>query len=292
MAKKKASWAEIFSNATAYPDDFVIAIKDKDGNDASYTMGDLRAYNEEHDGALLKSLEPEREKLEGEKQQVVAAREEVLRLFRQDGDATRKLEEGKKVTKKDVADQFELDESDPLVGSLVKQLNAVKGDTATKLEAITQAMTQQGNILKTVLGTYINRSVAEQYRALKSDIDGLPEKSRNKYSLKVLREHAEKGRWNDSDGMPDIARAFRDLAGEEIYAARRARDSAEDRKKWEQEQRMAITRELQTPHVSGDRIRKPPINVLKSKDPLGDALSQALQDDEILSQFAGDAASA
>ena len=276
---KQSSWKDIFSDRDAYGDDMVVALKDKNGNDISYTMGDLRTYNEEHDGELLRTLEPEVEKLKRDRQEVEADRQEVLRMYQQTGHPQPQPDE--RATKTSVAAQFQLDENDPLVGQLVKELNKTKGDMDTKLNALNQSLAQQNNILATVLRTYINRSTQEQYRGMQPDINALPEKSRTKYTYDILKKHAETNRMNDPDGLPDLARALKDLAGEEIYAARLAKDKAEWEKDYEQKRRMTSAREIQGARLAGDRIPKPKIDVMHSKDPIGEALTQASQDDEL-----------
>lgn len=281
---KKSTWKDIFSDHDAYGDDMTIALKDKDGNDVSYTMGDLRTYNEEHDGELLRTLEPQVEQLNRDRQQVEQARQEVLRMYK-DANSQPQPQPNEIATKANVAAQFQLDENDPLVGQLVKEMNKTKGDMETKLSALTQSQNQFNNILATMLRTYINRSAQDQYRGMESDINALPEKSRSKYTYDILKKHAEDNRLNDKDGLLDLSRAFKDLAGEEMYAARLAKDKADWEKEYEQKRRMSSAREIQGARLAGDRIPKPKIDVMHSKDPIGEALTQASQDDELWSSI-------
>lgn len=280
-----AKWKEIFADRDAYGDDMTISVKDKSGNDISYTLGDLRSYNEEHDGDLLRTLEPEVQKLNRDRQEVEAARQEVLRMYREGSNPPVQPKPDERVTRSDVAVQFQLDESDPLVGQLVKELNRTKGDMTTKIDALSQSLAQQNNVLATVLRTYINRSAQAQYQGLKSEIDALPEKSRTKYSYDALKKHAETNRLNDPDGLPDLSKAFKDLAGDELYQARLARDKAEWEKEYNQKQRMSSAREVQGARLAGDRLPKPKVDVMHSKDPIGEALSHASQDDELWSSI-------
>lgn len=278
MAKK--TWKDIIVDRDFYGDDMPLAGKDKNGNDVSYTLGDLRGWHQEYGDEILRSLEPEREKLARDRQEVEQARQEVLRLYKE-GPATTQAAEGQRVTKAAVVEQFNLDENDPLVGQLVRQMNKDRTEAQGKLDALSQSMTQHNNILATVLKTYINRSTQEQFNNLKSNIDALPEKSRARYTYDILKKHAEVNRLNDPDGLPDLNRAFKDLAGEELYAARLARDKQEWEKDFQQKQRMTSARETQAGHLAGDRLPKAQIDVMHTKDPLGKALSMAQQDDEL-----------
>ena len=275
------SWKDVLADRDTYGDDMTIAGKDKAGNDVSYTLGYLRQYNEDHDGALLRTLEPERQQIARERDEVDRARQEVLRIYKQGPGPGDPSSSDQRVTRPEVAAQLQLDENDPLVGQVVKELNKTKGDLETKLNALSQSLAQQNNILATVLKTYINRSAQEQYRGLQKDIDSLPEKSRSKYGYDALKKHAESNRMNDPDGLPYLSRAFKDLAGDEIYAARLARDKADWEKDFEQKQRMSSAREIQGARLAGDRLPKPKIDVMHTKDPIGEALSQASQDNDL-----------
>src|SRR5947207_12652214 len=76
-AKKSAKWSEIFKDTDNFADDFVIAVKAKDGTEMSYTLGDLREYNEENEGALLQSLEDRENAIKTDQQKISAAQNQL-----------------------------------------------------------------------------------------------------------------------------------------------------------------------------------------------------------------------
>jgi hypothetical protein len=288
---RRTKWADIFANSDQYSDDMSIVLKDKEGNDITYSLGDLREYNEASNGELLASIETQKQQLQTESQNIEAAKQELLRQHnelmanrgRNEGNTVeKKLRSGKSVNAGEVADELGVDENDPIVGQVVRQLNLMKGDTDTKLKGVGDQLTQFQTILKNVLGTYLEDGYHNQYRDLESDLKKMPEKERKNYDFDSLKKYAEDNNFKDKAGRLDLKRAYRDKAHDFIQEQEVESRVSQRIKDRDREDRM---RQVSKPGRPGDNLPTPTIDVSKSRDPLGDAMSAAMNDEELWKGF-------
>jgi len=284
----KATWKDIFSDKNAYPDDFVIEVKGKTGDPMSYNLGELRTYNTEHEGSLLRTLTTREQELATREQTMTAAQQSLVELATVIEEATGKpiTEVAKefqankgKITKKQAAEATGLDENDPILGPIVKQFNTLKTEAETRESTLTNEIKQ----LKTILGTALRVNLDDHYRDRFSRLK-IPKGAEKEITLQSLLNTAKDRNLQDPSGRYDIEEAFQRLAGPHLQKEHDEQVRKDERERLLNEQRMA---NIPHPGRAGSGLPKPTIDVSKSKDPLGDAFNAAMQDEELWKGITG-----
>jgi hypothetical protein len=208
------TWKEILSD-TKIADDFVISL----GDGTSRSMGEIRAENRETEGALGRRMQQQEEALRQRESQLGAAEIELMQRVndysQRQGISVEDFVMGKgnpaaqlptAPSKREVAQQTGLDENDPLVGEVVKQLKALQA----RLDKTDQELlTQREKVLKPITATYLNDYYEMQWLRTK---DTLPKKALEKMNYEDTLRHAERRGLKDRAGRFDVAAAAHDLA--------------------------------------------------------------------------------
>jgi hypothetical protein len=220
MAKK---WAEILKDGTAYPDDFTVTLK----NGEVMSLGDMRSYDKEHEGELTRNLTAKEQELSARERNVSGASTALAQRIKQAADAAGisvdDFIEGKIPSRKQVAKEQDLDEDDPLVGKLVKELRAVRQELST-----TQASIK--DIREKAIGPVINTYLEDYYEGRWEKLSTkLPKGA--KLELKDVLSYAEKEGLKDGKGRFNLEKAVRDLTYEQRVAEDAEKRVADLRKK-------------------------------------------------------------
>jgi hypothetical protein len=227
MAKK---WAEILKDGTAYPDDFTVTLK----NGEVMSLGDMRSYDREHEGELTRTLTAKEQELSARERNVSGASTALAQRIKQAADAAGisvdDFIEGKIPSKKQVAKEQDLDEDDPLVGKLVKELRAVKAE-------LTATQTSIKDIREKAIGPVINTYLEDYYENTWDNriAPSLPK------SAKVTRDeaikYAEENGLKDKKGRLDLSKAAKDLTFD-ARVAEAAESKVKDLRKKDEDQRV------------------------------------------------------
>lgn len=246
------TWPEILADKKI-ADDFVINL----GDGTSRTMGEIRTDNRESEGALGRRMQQQEDALRQREAQLGAAEIELMQ--RVDGYAKR---QGISVedfitgrgnpasqlptapSRRDVAAQTGLDENDPLVGEVVKQLKAL---TARLDKTDAEVATQRDKILKPITATYLNDYYELQWERTKNT---LPKKAQEKLTYDDAIKHAERRGLKDRAGRLDVAAAAQDLASPFVQDEWRETERAKLRKEMKDE---AFASSLPKPGQQGPR---------------------------------------
>src|ERR1700693_5202335 len=120
------NWKEMLSDRTKYPDDFAFTLKDN----STTTLGDMRAYDAETRGELTRNLTAREKELAKRESDVSNASIQVATLIEKtaaaSGLSVDDLLQGKAPTKRAVAAATELDDNDPLIGVVVKEIKKLQ----------------------------------------------------------------------------------------------------------------------------------------------------------------------
>jgi hypothetical protein len=200
MAKK---WAEILKDRAAYGDDFTVTLKSGE----TMTLGDMRAYDTEHEGELTQKLTAKEQELAGRERNVSGAANALAARIKQAADAAGisvdDFIEGKIPTKKEVAKAQDLDENDPLVGQLVKEFRGLKSE----LQA-TQG--QLKDLKEKGIGPVVNTYLEDYYEGKWEKVSAkLPKGA--KLELKEALKYAEENGLKDTKGRWNLEKAVKDL---------------------------------------------------------------------------------
>lgn len=241
------SWTEIMADSK-YADDLVFDLKDG----TSRSLGEIRAENRETQGALGKRMNQQEEALRQREAQLGAAEIELMQ--RVDGHAKRlgisveDFIQGKAgqlpVTRKEVAAATGLDENDPLLGQMVKELKAIS-QRLDKTDA--ELATQRDKILKPITATYLNDYYELQWERTRGS---LPKKAQEKLTYEDTLKHAEQRGMKDRAGRLDVVAAARDLASPFAQDEWREQERAKLRKELKDE---AFASSLPKPGQTGPR---------------------------------------
>lgn len=220
MPKK---WKEILSDSAAFPDDFTVTLK----NGEVMSLGDMRSYDKEHEGELTKTLTAKEKEVAQRESNVAGASTALAQRIKQAADAAGisvdDFIEGKMPSRKQVAKEQELDENDPLVGQLVKELRAVRQELSN-----TQASIK--DIREKAIGPVINTYLEDYYEGKWEKLSThLPKGA--KLELKDVLSYAEKEGLKDSKGRFNLDKAVRDLTYDQRVAEDAAKQVADLRKK-------------------------------------------------------------
>jgi hypothetical protein len=274
------SWADILSDK-GLADDIVLDLKDG----TSRTLGDLRAWNRETEGATAKRLSQQEDALKQREAQLGNAEIELMQRVdsysKGMGISVEDFVTGKgnpashlptAPSKRDVAQQTGLDENDPLVGEVVKQLKAL----AARLDKTDAALTEQREkVLKPIVATYLNDNYELQWERARRD---LPKKAQEKLTYEDALKHAERRGMKDRAGRLDVAEAARDLA----------RPFEQD--EWRETERAKMRKELKDEQFASS-LPKPGQQGPRSGVPKGfkDEKGRTKSFDQVLNDAANDA---
>jgi hypothetical protein len=221
-----AKWADLLSNKSLYPDDFTVSVK-RDGKEETLSLGEMRAYDSESRGALTADLTRREQEMAKREKQVndasIAIGTVVEKVASASGLTVQELLEGKQPTRKQVAAAAELDESDPLVGSLVKEIKGLRAELgATKGEI--------ESVKKSALGPMLNTYLEDYYESKWDKLQStLPKGS--KVTRDEALKYAQDNGYKDSRGRFDLSKAIKDLTYDERVVIEAEKRVADLRKK-------------------------------------------------------------
>lgn len=259
-------WKDLLTDKSI-PDDFAISV-----NGETLTFGQMREYDREHEGELTQRLTAKESELAKREKTITDASVGMATMLERvsaaTGMSTDDLLEGKMPTKKVVAASADLDENDPLVGKLVKEIKGLRSEFAGKVDELRK------NAIGPMLNTYLDDFYEDRWDS--KIAPSLPEGS--KLTLKEALDHANKNGIKDGKGRFDLARAAKELTYDERVAADAKKLAAVERKKMEDEAALAS---VPRPSSLGQRV-KPAKTLLNDKgqvknfdDVLNDAVNDA-----------------
>jgi hypothetical protein len=268
-----AKWKDILSDKNSYPDDFVVSVK-IGGKDETLSLSEMRAYDTETRGALTADLTRREQGLQKREKDVEQASIGLATVIEKAAaNAGLSVDEfiaGKAPTKKVVAAAADLDENDPLVGTLVKQMKTMQ----SRLDAQdTEIKKTRSDALGPMLTTYLEDYYEGKWEKLAPT---LPKGS--KVTREEALKYAQDNKLVDARGRLDLSKATRDLTYDARVKADAEAMAQEMRKKIEDERVLAAA-----PKPSGTHINvKPDKSLLNAKgrvkdfdEVLGDAMNDS-----------------
>jgi hypothetical protein len=262
------SWKDILGDASI-PDDFALNV-----NGETMTLGSMRQYDRDSRGELSRQLTAREAEMAKREKLVSDASIGMATMLERVGQATGltpdELLAGKMPTKREVAASTGVDENDPLVGSLVKDIKALRAEVA-------QANGRYDDLRKNALGPMLNTYLDDYYELQWERLAGrLPEGS--KLERQAALDYAQKQGLKDPKGRWDLGKAIKDLTYEDRVRLEAKKLASEERKKMENEFAM---RSAPRPSQLGQRV-KPDKSVLNEK-------GQVKSFDEVLTDAVNDA---
>jgi len=225
------SWKEVLTDKNTYPDDFVVALKDGQ----TLSLGDMRSYDKEHEGELMQRLTAKEQEIAKREKNVNDASVQLATVIEKTaasaGISVEDFLQGKAPTKRQVADANDLDESDPLVGNLVKQMKTMQATIDAQANEIKSVKT---SALGPMLNTYLEDYYETRFEKLSTD---LPKGS--KVELKDALEYAQKNGYKDQKGRLDLGKAIKDLTYDARVQEAAEKKAAELSKKHDDERVLA-----------------------------------------------------
>ena len=264
-------WADVLKNSQQYPDDFVVSIKNGDKTE-TMTLSEMRTYDREHEGELTRTLTAREQAIQKREKDVEQASVGLATVIEKAaanaGLSVDEFIQGKAPTKKAVAVAADLDENDPLVGTLVKQMKSMQARLDTQDAEIKKT---RSDALGPMLTTYLEDYYEGKWEKLAPT---LPKGS--KVTREEALKYAQDNKLVDARGRLDLSKATRDLTYDARVKADAEAMAGEMRKKIEDERTLAAA-----PRPSGTHINvKPDKTLLNDKgrvknfdEVLGDALN-------------------
>lgn len=234
-------WKEILADKSL-PDDFVIASKD---GSTSWSLGELRAQDAESEGAVSRRL-TEIEKREKTLSDAAVGMTAMLeKVSAATGLSTDDLLNGKMPTRREVAASADLDENDPLVGKLVRELKAARAETAA-------VAAKAEELRKNALGPMLNTYLEDYYETRWEDkiAPSLPEGAN--LDLKKAMDYANENGLKDRKGRLDLVRAAKELTYDQRVQAEAKKQADAIVKKREDE---AVLASVPRPNSLGQRVK-------------------------------------
>jgi hypothetical protein len=225
------TWKEVLKDKAAYGDDFTVTLKSGE----TMTLGDMRAYDTEHEGELTQRLTAKEQELAAREGNVGKAATALATRIKQAADAAGisvdDFIEGKIPTKKQIATEQELSEDDPLVGKIVKEMKAVRAELQT-----TQG--QLKDLKEKGIGPVINTYLEDFYETKWEKVAAkLPKGA--KVELKEALKYAEDNGLKDNKGRWNLDKAVRDLTYDARVEEAATAKLADLRKKDDEEKLLA-----------------------------------------------------
>lgn len=219
----KVDIKNLFSDKKGFPDEMEITL----GNGATVTLADLRAYNTQTGGQLEAEFKTKQKGLAAEQARVQAATERLAHIITelQQGRLPEDAAElgiklparsSKKDDRASAADDDIL--NDPYLKPLLTRLDQLQ-------TAMTDLREKELNPLKKSVGqaslSFINREAQRMYEGLpldqlKDENGSIPED----LSLSNLLKYAVENNRLTQDRLPDVKKAFNDIAGDRLVERR------------------------------------------------------------------------
>lgn len=227
------TWKEVLGDDKSYPNDFKI-----DVNGETLTLGQMRSYDKENEGALTARLTAREKDLQQREANVDRATLSVAEMFESyaklSGQTPEEILAGKRAPgRKEVADNLDLDPNDPLVGKVVQKLKVLEDGLAAARQE-NKDLKERG--MAPILKTYLKDFYKQEFRLLK---DSIPESARERVNLDAVIKHAEKNHLVDEDGRFDLAKSVRDLTYDDRIKVEATKMAGEIQKRQEDERIMA-----------------------------------------------------
>lgn len=278
-----AKWKDLLADKATYADDFVVSVK-VNGKDETLSLGEMRSYDAESKGELTADLtRREADILKREKnvsQAEVSIGTVIEKTAAAAGMSVDELLAGKAPTKKQVAQSADLDENDPLVGTLVKEIKFLRAEV--------QSVRSDGDkTRKEALGPMLNTYLEDYYEGRWDKLEPTLPKG-----AKVTREQALKyatdNKYVDSRGRLDLSKAVKDLTYEDRINAE-AEKRVADRMKQEEDKRVLAS--APRPSSLGTRTKtdKSLTNDKGQTKNFDEVLNDALTDTDLWRGVAGQA---
>jgi hypothetical protein len=280
MPKK---WKEILTDPATYADDFVVTLKDGQ----TMSLGEMRAYDAETRGELTKNLTAKEKEIATREKNVNDASIQVSGLIEKTaasaGLSVEELLAGKQPTKRELAAATDLDESDPLLGKLVKELKGLRDEMKSTRSEID---TVKKNALGPILNTYLEDYYESKWEKVSTT---LPKGS--KLELKEAVEYANKNGLKDARGRLDLSKAARDLTFDERVDEEASKRLVDLRKRDADERTLSA---VQRPSSLGQKTHTDPtlqkkVGARLETKNFDDVLNDALGDTDLWRGVAGQA---
>ena len=258
-------WKEILSDKSTFPDDFTVSLKDGQ----VLTIGEMRAYDVEHEGAMTAHLTAKEQEIAKREKQVsdasIGLGQVVERVAAASGLTPEELLQGKAPTKKQVAQATELDEADPLVGTVVKEIR--------KLQArIDEVATGVEKTRKDALGPMLTTYLEDYYEGKWDKLEPTLPKGATVTRAQAL-EYAQNNGYKDTRGRLDLAKAVKDLTYDARVQAEAEKRVADLRKKDDDQRVLAAA-----PKPSGTHINVKPDKSLTNEKGQVKSLDEVMND--------------
>jgi hypothetical protein len=257
--------------SSKYPDDFQIALPDG----TSMTVGEMRSLEADEKAKLMG-----RQQTLDQAEQTLAAR---IHEAAQRGILSAQPLPAEE--RRAVATEYGLDESDPLIGQVVKEMKRMREDGQKAMEAMQKTHAEEikkvAGITAKVTQAYLGERYAQNY---KSSIANLPADIAKKVSLEDAIKYAEQHKLMDDLGAYDISSAVDRLTWNDMKEHERA------------EVKKSAVADAQK---AADLARILPGQRRSSAEPAKDAFSPTIKDgdrtrtkslDEVLAEAANDQA--
>lgn len=185
---------DILANGSKYADDMILTLPDG----SSATVGEMRSLESEEKQALLL-----RSQTMAQAEGVLAAR---IHEAQQKGYLNpQQQQHSDPELRRAAQNEYGLDESDPLLGQVVKEMKRMEADRKTEMAALTAAHTAEIKNLTSMTakatGAYLNDRYSTTFRSATAN---LPADIAKKVTLEDAVKFAETNRLMDSIGAYDI----------------------------------------------------------------------------------------
>ena len=279
-----AKWKELLADKNSFPDDFVVSVK-VNGKDETLSLGEMRAYDIESKGALTADLTRREQDLSNRESNftkaLISLGTVVEKAASAAGLTVDELLEGKAPTRRQLAEAADLDEKDPLVGKLVKEMRGLKATIESQGKEIERTR-------KEALGPMLNTYLADYYENKWEKVEGtLPKGS--KVTRDETIKYAQDNKITDpKTGRLDLARAVRDLTYEDRINEEASKRATELRKKDDDARVLASAPKPSGTHIS-IKTDKSLLNSKGQTKSIDEALLDAANDTDLWRGIAGQA---
>jgi len=272
------TWKDILTDKATYGDDFAVSMKDG----STLTLGEMRTYDAETKGALTADLTRREQDIAKREKSVndasIVLSTVIEKTAAANGLTPDEFINGKAPTRRQVAAANDLDEDDPLVGKLVKELKGLREELkATRGEIDT--------VKKNALGPMLNTYLDDYYEGKWEKLSTSMPKSAKLTREEALR-YAQDNKLVDSRGRFDLSKAIKDLTYEARVQEDAERRVADLRKKDRDE---AVLASVPRPGNLGAKIKtdKSLTNEKGQTKTFDEMLSDAESDTEMWKQIQG-----
>jgi hypothetical protein len=220
-------FGQIFKNRDKYPDNFKFKMGEEE-----IELGVLRAYNEQENGALVKSLKEQQAAVTAQLEKNNRAADEIATLYVAVQEEKTKL--GTQRNNQQQTDPYAELEADPLVGSLAKLMRQQAAETARNQQAINEKLGLLEKNQSQIGITYLNERANADFRSLESD----PDFKDSGVTVNQLYQDAVKSGLKDANGIPDVRAAYRQATATKREARLIAEAEKRGAEKFQEDQKM------------------------------------------------------